>query len=451
MGGLRRETSTLHSSLLHAAGIADDCLHRDASDPCMSEKSTDASDEGRMSIDIAAACTPQAVKQLAADLEVCDLLDFSYQQPEFSCCLGVACLKIRPSGPGCRAAALESLVAGLGGVLNAGVDITVTYDFRDQGPSPRFTQAMSRFCLARSRDWGKRLRSTALLVKDNIFSAVAQGPVHGFMRACHLGDSFVVCHGEAVAQDFHRATAPVPEPGLGPASCVARTPNSRHRATSSRPRPRFGSDSSETDPFVCVKEVLEGGLSACMVSLEPFACKSRAGSISEGDAVEAPLQAHTFHMQTNGDVRVIQTPAQSVVVGSARAAKANEEPRWARATSGEAGKDMAALRFHRPREQLAHLAGAHFHAGELVVDAEAEALNRELVVPPRPGSVAVSTNSRSLPGTGTCTSCFEGLGLLLLRLGETICGAEEEEEAVCKVRSRRRSSDEPGERLGGWD
>jgi len=437
MGGLRRETSTLHSAPLCAAGLSDDCLRRDASGPCMSETSTDASDEGRPPMDADCACTPQAVKRLAADLEVGGLLEFSYRPPESACCLGVACLKIRPSRLGCRgldpggAAALESLVSGLGSVLGAGLGIAVTYDFRDQGPSPRFTQAMASFCLAHARAWGERLRSTALLVKENIFSAVAQGPVHSFMRVCPLGGSFVVCHGEAVAQDFHRAAAPVCE-------------------QPARRRARSSSDCSQTNPFVSVKEVLEGGPSACMVSLEPFACKSRAGDAGEGDAGEATtsasLQAHTFHMQTNGDVRVIQTPAQSVVVGSARATS-KEEPRWARATSGEVGKDLAALRFHRPMEELRHLAGAHFHAGELVVDAEAEALNREMVVPRHPGSAATGLvgSSRTPPGTGSCTSCFEGLGLLLLRLGESLCGADEEEAAVCKATRR-------GQRpAGGWD
>ncbi|CAK0869226.1 unnamed protein product, partial [Prorocentrum cordatum] len=92
--------------------------------------------------------------------------------------------------------------------------------------------------------------------------------------------------------DFHRAAAPVCE-------------------QPARRRARSSSDCSQTNPFVSVKEVLEGGPSACMVSLEPFACKSRAGDAGEGDAGEATtsasLQAHTFHMQTNGDVRVIQT------------------------------------------------------------------------------------------------------------------------------------------------
>lgn len=424
---------------MHVLGTSGDCLRRDASDPCMSEKSTDASDEGHPSTDTDIARAPQAVRQLAADLEVGGLLEFSYQQPELPSCTGVACLKIRPSRPGCRgpdpggAAALESLVSGLGRVLSTGVRIAVTYDFRDQGPSPRFTQAVSRFCLAHARDWSGRLRSTALLVRENIFSAVAQGPVHGFMRACHLGDSFVVCHGEAVAQDFHRAAAPASAPSHQPA----------------RRRARSSSDCSQTNPFVSVTEVLEAGPSACMAPLEPSACRSRAGSAGEGDAGEGSLQAHTFHVQTNGDVRVIQTPAQSVVVGSARAAGSREEPRWARGVSAEGAAGMAALRFQRPREQLAHLAGAHFHAGELVVDAEAEALQRELVVPPRirPGSVAIggTSSSRSLPGTGVCTSCFEGFGKLLLRLGEGLCGDEEAEEAVCRVKRR-------GERpMGGWD
>lgn len=305
---------------------------------------------------------------------------------------GLASVHIRLHGqqPGS-----EWLIANLDKVLHLGMDFVVTYDFRNQTPAPKFTEALASFWQERRKELGQQLKSAALLVKDSLFDTAMQNPISGFVQACSSGCPLLVCHGEAAAEEFFRAGA--------------RSPPQTEDTTAT--------------PFVSVVDVQEAlqqgssgaDTSSCIASLAPLQ--------SRGSSAGGYENAHTFHRLPNGDVRVIQSPPGDIVLqGDAWRRQNGGKPQPGEDAVAEphpvapnADSAVAALKFECPREQLQQFIGTHFHFGELVIDAEFEAASRSQ-------SRRQSTSSTSTTGTSTPQPvksdcwCLDGLNSLFVKM-----------------------------------
>mmetsp|Transcript_43081 Transcript_43081/g.133325 ORF Transcript_43081/g.133325 Transcript_43081/m.133325 type:complete len:422 (+) Transcript_43081:143-1408(+) len=327
---------------------------------------------------------------------------------------GLASLQIRLESKSSRGRqarpSVEWLLPILSRVLSAGIDFVVTYDFRSHSPAPLFAQGLANFFEEHREQWAGHSKSAAVLVKDSLFDTASQGPLRGFIQACSLGCPVVVCHGEAAAEEFFRS---------GPAG----------------PPPPQDTD---VTPFVSVVHVQEadnpsnGGVntpdpSSCIASLAPL--RPSAGS------PDSYSDAHTFHVLPNGDVRVIQSPPRDVVLRVDSMGKKREEaarggqrpdgaagpgvpaevlsfPAFAVSGNNSTSSAVAALKFECPTEQLQPLVGAHFHLGELVIDAEIESASRESERRHHAGGdFALSVRCKRIPG-----SCFDGLNMLICKL-----------------------------------
>jgi len=268
---------------------------------------------------------------------------------------GVSHLWVTPGRCGCTRDGGEGFLAALRRVLASGENFAVTYDFRSCMPDPDFTRGLAEFCKEHLELWADRVKSAALLVQDNVLEAAAQGPVAKFLRACPCppGCPFVLCHSAGMVEEFFQAC-------LGPAM------------------PYIGAQ------FLSVVDVLDDPRTptsswkpgnkarACLASLAPSPSLAEVGT-----------QAQMLHVLPNGDTRVIQSPPQDVVVtsDSRRASLSVHED--VKPLSPELGggigeelTTLAALAFDCPREQLRQIVGAHFHVGELAVDAETDSLLR---------------------------------------------------------------------------
>jgi len=277
-------------------------------------------------------------------------------------------------------AGIERLATVLSRVLANGVDFLVTYDFRDQTPGKQFITDLARFCEDNSDAWTQRVKASALLVRDNIFDATAQGPVRDFVTGSSgVGSSpFVVCHSKESAHDFFRT-------GLDANGTAAFVSVVAVQALD---------DADDDGPvytgFAAKRKNTNTGLT-CLASLAPMR--------SQDGAIACCTQAHMFHTLPNGDMRVIQSPCRDVVLGAG--AGQSTGPRLPTLLNGRlagaklsglrlddgslsadgdetpstalCAKSLAALKFKNfQREHLQKLVGANFHMGELIVDADCE-------------------------------------------------------------------------------
>lgn len=310
---------------------------------------------------------------------------------------GLACLHIRLNSK--RRSSLEWLFPRLMWVLNLGIDFVVTYDFRSQSPAPTFTQALAEFWQEHKDQCARCLKSTAMLVKDSIFDTATQRPISGFIQACAVGCPCLVCHNEAAAHEFFQAGAP------------------------GQPR----TQEEAAPPFVSVVDVQEApqpaatrqgtpapaDTSSCIASLAPLQPRHGPGGAYE--------DAHTFHVLPNGDVRVIQSPPGDVVLrgdswrkqGKGMQQSNNGAAVEPSSTAADGSTSVAALKFECPREQLQQLIGAHFHLGELVIDAEIESATRS-----QTKHAGGSPKSATRPNGAQDKSlgCLVGLNILFIKL-----------------------------------
>mmetsp|Transcript_118547 Transcript_118547/g.335368 ORF Transcript_118547/g.335368 Transcript_118547/m.335368 type:complete len:356 (-) Transcript_118547:121-1188(-) len=267
-------------------------------------------------------------------------------------------------------------------VLGARRDFVLTWDFRGMSPSRSLSKVLANFSGDRRARLSERAKSAAMLVQDNIFTAATLGVVGSFVEACIPGCPFLVCHGEAAAEEFFRTSA-----GFCAAACPA---------------------------FVSVTDVrsarndASGFTQSCVASLAPLVSKS---TTAEGRPKKCAEAQPTFHVMPNGDLRVIQSPPPDIVFGRpledpVSAGVGPTEQRVPRPLpSGISDCDLAgvaALMFKGHLETLRHLIGAHFHVRELVIDAEME-------------SIGMSQQScKSSPdGAASQCGCFVGVQALL--------------------------------------
>jgi len=281
----------------------------------------------------------------------------------------------------------EGLITALRRLLSAGSRFAVTYDFRRHLPDREFTNGLAEFYQAHVEQWADHLQSAALLIQENILAAVIQGPVASFLRACPLGCPFVVCHNAGMAEEFIQACLGMPAAA----------------------------------PFLSVVDVLDDPrpASACGKMCKPRSCLASLAPLLP--RIGLPMEAHMLHELPNGDTRVIQSPPQDVVVraGSEHASEGqwavDDEVKPLASAFTDETEDiatMAALAFDCPREELQQLVGAHFHVGELTVDAESEAFPRapwhhQGRIP------CASVKDATDAAVGADSSCVAGLKLLL--------------------------------------
>lgn len=253
---------------------------------------------------------------------------------------------------------VDSLARVLEEILRTGIDFVTTYDFRSSCVSmPRLARALGQFHTKNSAHFSQRLKAIALLMPDNLFAVAAKGVAGRFIRECCLPSCpRVICHGEAIAEEFFKV--------------VTKDPSS--------------SDSS----FMSVAEVREivGNLwtfdsEKCVAKLLPYSHRQSADSVVEGAAGMAQVHsAPLMHTLANGDVRVIQSPASDVMLRGQEVGPAinvqdnvskplNAEFKPTRMSTFDL--QVEALKFRCSVQTLSELIGTHLHIGELTIDADA--------------------------------------------------------------------------------
>lgn len=247
----------------------------------------------------------------------------------------------------------RSLHKALSRVLSMRRDFVVVYDFLGQEPTELLVESVGRF-RSENKEFRQRMKFAALLIQDNIF--VAAPVISGFIKACATGCPFLVCHGRTAADEFFK---------LGLSDLSEDEPDS---ARTRCPPDTFA-------PFVSIVDVRAASPDEA-VSL----CCTEAFSAAMCFASVAPLMpgsspaAHAFHVLPNGDVRVIQSPSREFDPEVYCSPEDSARLVW----KGPSGDDLSvtALKFDCAQEDLQCLVGAHFHLGELMVDAELQSVRR---------------------------------------------------------------------------
>merc|ERR1719265_1401296 len=117
--------------------------------------------------------------------------------------------------------------------------------------------------------------------------------------------------------------------------------------------------------FVSVVHVMQD-LMESRLFFGPRYCNAFIAPLSPEVIPEVPLES-TVHVLPNGDMRVIQSPDNDVIQ------KGDDKE----TTSFRVGEtSMSALKLEGKQHDLEKLIGAHFHIGELIVDADIESENR---------------------------------------------------------------------------
>lgn len=239
---------------------------------------------------------------------------------------------------------LRSLDVVLESVLKSPMPFVATLDFHVDPPE-QIAELLALFFKKHRECMRDRLKGIALVIEENIFSAVARGCTLCWFKTSFPWCPSLICHGEASAQEFFKWNV--------------------------------GSEASTSNlsSFVSVADVLDatcdGNRTASrsiLASLRPLL--RRPDSV--GHLVpQLNGAAPTLHSLPNGDVRVIQSPPRDVIV-----ADDGNELRGSSKESTPGLPQTVALKFQCSRARLAQLQGSHFHIGELLIDAEYESANR---------------------------------------------------------------------------
>jgi len=225
----------------------------------------------------------------------------------------------------------ELLLKSLERVLSSQTEFAVTYDFRNGHPSPKLAMSIGKFILNNKESWSKSATTMALLIRGNIFSACARGLIGNFLQMWLPGYPAIVCHCEHIASEFFMANTGFSTIGSEFVSVV--------NVQESLPTPSAPSD----------------GNSYCLAFLAPLL-------IGDTSDVES-----TLHKLPNGDVRVIQSPADDVMMCSPSTQMLQQPGSGA----------LTVLKFEGSEQDLEQIIGAHFHIGELIADADIESKNRQ--------------------------------------------------------------------------
>jgi hypothetical protein len=203
---------------------------------------------------------------------------------------------------------------------------------------------------------GSLPKAAAILIGESLFASLGGGLVSTFLKACCMACPLAICKGEEAADEFFETRLASSGKGL--------------------------EDSSSRPPFVSVVNVVEApphvAESSNALSGRPCGCLALLAPLRA-----TPATSHTFHMQPNGDVRVVQSFHEDVMVSESMelASLDRDRPRRHRRSSssscssqvsGCAYPAVAALKFYCAQAQLPSLLGVCFHLGELAIEADAE-------------------------------------------------------------------------------
>jgi hypothetical protein len=324
---------------------------------------------------------------------------------------GLARIRIRlgrtrkgvPAMPGAVAAAEEEDLEGaLCRVLrDTPRAFVVVYDFREyEERADLLVRSLARFWGRREAEMGAGSlpKAAAILIGESLFASLGGGLVSTFMKACRIACPLAICHTEGAAEEFFETRL---APGKGPGE---------------RGRP----------PFVSVVNVLDapsGRVCGCLALLAPLRPQGKA---AEEEAHRGTSRAHTFHMQPNGDVRVVQSFHEDVMVSEdlelahldkLRSSGSRRCLAGCGSLSSCASPAVAALKFCCAKAQLELLLGVSFHLGELAVDADVEGRSAEKISVAH-FSCAQNTGSvwERWERTNDGAECLEGVVALLEQL-----------------------------------
>lgn len=323
---------------------------------------------------------------------------------------GLACLKIRMrQTPSRFPAAEQRFLSALEKVLESGIDFVLTYDCRrcsTKYVETPFAKSLIKFCEAHATQWSRRLKAVAVMVLDNIFVAAMDGIISNFLAACVVSCPLVLCHGKAEASDFFKASIGGKVQGLSSNNLDAEHKN-------------FTNFVSIVDVHKAPQEAKDKGSSGspdqCLACLSTSLKQKCTGS--RPNVISCARAAQTFHMLPNGDVRVVQSPDQDVIVGAvvdaAQQVIENSISSLSSFKSNEFGCELnnmtasAALKFDCSSEKLEKLIGVHFHLGELIVDTEMESVSRRCARAAERAKVDESSTTKNYHN-----ACFQGVRML---------------------------------------
>jgi hypothetical protein len=275
--------------------------------------------------------TSPARKQVQGEFGCCSLtFESKGSSPNFE--LGHLIIGFDSSKP-TSAEDTARLLETLDGVFNLDVDFAVTCDLRLGHPSAQLAISIGRFLQHNHGRWSRHVMSMAVLITGNIFVAFAQGVLVKILTMWFPSCPAIVCHCEYIAKEFF----------------VAHTSNS-----------------SIGREFVSVVKVRQECVDLCD---EKDYCSAFVAPLRpwEVNHVSSSIES-TIHILPNGDLRVIQSPADDIIRDTTK-----ELPK------GCAGKALSALKFEGMERDLAPLIGTHFHIGELIADADIESEARHLL------------------------------------------------------------------------
>jgi len=302
-----------------------------------------------------------------------------------SSCLELGHLTISFDGTKSTTAAdTARLLSELDRVFSSEMHFATICDLRHGQPSPKLALSIGRF-LTQER-WARHVVSMALLISRNIFVACAQGVIGGILKMWFPSCPSIVCHCEHTAKKFFLAKTRQSAVGREFVSVV----NVRKD---------------------CVDRQLSWwGTSYCNAYVAPL----RPWDTSNIES--------TLHVLENGDVRVIQSPADDLIRDPLKAMHINIE-------DNPTKKALSALKFEGTERDLAQLIGTHFHIGELILDADIQSQNRH-------------EELQRLHSNTEPNGCLDNA----LRVIGCLCGAEMASEMVAD-RPTDEASDSP-KRLG---
>lgn len=310
---------------------------------------------------------------------------------------------VLPAMPGAAAPAEEEDLEGaLCRVLrDAPRAFVVVYDFREyEERADLLVRSLARFWGRREVEMGAGSlpKAAAILIGESLFASLGGGLVSTFMKACRIACPLAICHTEGAAEEFFETR--LAASGKGP-----------------------GGDRGRPPPFVSVVNVLDappGRVCGCLALLAPLRPQGKA---AEEEAHRGTSRAHTFHMQPNGDVRVVQSFHEDVMVSEdlelahldkLRSSGSRRCLAGCSSLSSCASPAVAALKFCCAKAQLELLLGVSFHLGELAVDADVEGRSAEKISgahfsrAQNPGSVWERWER-----TNDGAECLEGVAALL--------------------------------------